>query len=85
MLFSVLAMAFALAFYLHLRGRRAVPAIAPAALLVPAGVLFQAFIFPGDPELAQHWLLAALVGLFFGLLAAGFGYFVAPMIRNKER
>lgn len=84
MLLSVLAMAFALAVYLHLRGLGAVVAIALSALLVPVGVLFQAFIFPGDPELAEHWLLAGLVGVFFGLLAAGFGYFIAPMLRHKD-
>ena len=77
MLLSVLAIAFALALYLHLRGLGAVFSISLSALLVPAGVLFQAFIFPG-------WLLAALVGVFFGLLAAGFGYFIAPMMRHKD-
>ena len=84
MLLSVLAMAFALAFYLHLRGVGASLAIPLSALLVPAGVLFQAFIFPGDPDLAEHWLLAAMVGMFFGILASGFGYFVAPMMRHKD-
>lgn len=84
MLLSVLAIAFALALYLHLRGLGAVFSISLSALLVPVGVLFQAFIFPGDPELAEHWLLAALVGVFFGLLAAGFGYFIAPMMRHKD-
>jgi hypothetical protein len=84
MLLSVLAMAFALAFYLSLRGVGAALAIPVSTLLVPAGVLFQAFIFPGDPELAEHWLLAALVGVLFGLLVAGFGYFIAPMMRNKD-
>ena len=84
MLLSALAIAFALSIYLRLRGVHAALAIPLPALLVVAGVLFQAFIFPGDPELAEHWLIAALVGMFFGVLVAGFGYFVAPMLRNRN-
>ena len=83
MLHSALAIAFALSIYLRLRGVHAALTIPLPALLVAAGVLFQAFIFPGDPELAEHWLIAALVGMFFGVLVAGFGYFVAPMLRNR--
>ena len=84
MILAVLTAAFALAVYLHLRGVGAAVAIPVAAILVPEGVLFQAFIYPGDSELRQYWLMAALVGLFFGVLAAAFGYFVAPMLGNRK-
>lgn len=83
MLLAVLAIAFALAIHLRLRGIGAALAIPLAAAVVAAGVLFQAFIYPGDPELQQWWQLAAAVGLLFGVMIAGFGYFIAPMLKDR--
>ena len=83
MIMLALAATLALAVYLRLRGAGGLLIIPLAALLMPCVILFSAFVYPGDPELREAWLLAAAVGLFFGMLIAGFGYFVAPMLKNR--
>ncbi|MBF7729158.1 hypothetical protein [Pseudomonas sp. N040] len=84
MMLAVLAATFALAIYLRLHGVGALLAIPLAALLVPAGILFAAFVFPAHAELRAEWPAACGVGLFFGALAATFGYQVAAMLGNRE-
>jgi len=83
MMMLALAATLALVIYLRLHSSLGIASIPLAALLMPAAILFSAFIYPGDPELQQWWLPAVGVGLFFGGLIAAFGYFITPMLINR--
>jgi len=83
MMMLALAVTLALAIYLRLHSSLGIVIIPLAALLMPAVILFSAFVYPGDPELQQWWLMAAGVGLFFGGLIAAFGYFITPMLKDR--
>jgi hypothetical protein len=80
MMMLALAATLALAIYLRLHSKLGLASIPLAALLMPCTILFSAFVYPGDPELQQVWLMAFGVGLFFGGVIATFGYFIAPML-----
>ena len=83
MMMLALAATLALAIYLRLYSKLGLAVIPLAAVLMPCVILFSAFIYPGDPELQQAWMIAVGVGLFFGGLIAAFGYFITPMISNR--
>lgn len=83
MMMLALAVTLVLSIYLRLRSTLGLAIIPLAALLMPAVILFSAFVYPGDPELQQWWLMAVGVGLFFGALIASFGYFITPMLKDR--
>ena len=85
MLFAALTASLILAIYLQGRNVRWPLAIPLAALLVPLVVLFGAFVYPGDPDLREWWLMAAGVGLFFGLLTAAVGYSSALFLQGQRK
>ncbi|SDU02166.1 hypothetical protein SAMN05216296_1309 [Pseudomonas pohangensis] len=83
MMMLALAATLILTIYLRQRSQLGLVIIPLAALLMPLAILFSAFIYPGDPELQEWWLMAVGVGLFFGGLIASFGYFITPMLGNR--
>lgn len=85
MILVALAAAFVLAMQLSMRGLPLLKAVPLAALAVPAAILFQAFIYPGDPELSEAWVIAVLVGLFFGLLAATPGFYASRYLQDQRK
>lgn len=85
MLFAALTASLILAITLQARHVRWPLAVPLAALLVPLAVLFGAFVYPGDPDLREWWLLAAGAGLFFGLLTASVGYVSAQFLQGQRK
>lgn len=83
MMMLALAATMFLTVYLRLRSKLGMVIVPMAALFMPFVILFSAFIYPGDPELREAWLVAASVGWFFGLVVAGFGYFISPMLKHR--
>jgi hypothetical protein len=83
---SVLAIAVALFVGLilrakHMGGLRVIPM---AALLVPAAITFEAFVYPADPEVRMWWRVAVFVGAFYGVVAASIGYGVAAFLEKQR-
>ena len=75
---------FAFAAWLRFRGWPASRAIAAGCLLAPAIVTFEAFVFPADPEFRRWWQSTVVTSLFFGLLAAASGYWLAVLVQRSE-
>ena len=75
---------FGLAAWLRLRGWPAPRAIAVACLLAPVIVTFAAFVFPADPEFRKWWQSTVVTSVFFGLLAAAAGYWLAVIVQRSE-
>lgn len=84
MMMTALAATLALTIYLRLHSSLGIVIIPLAAMLMPPVILFMAFVYPGDPELRQWWMMAVGVGLFFGALIAAFGYFITPMFIDRK-
>ncbi len=85
MILAALAAAFVLAMHLSMRGLPMLKAVPLAALVVPAVIMFQAFVYPGDPDLSEAWVIAALLGLFFGLLAATPAYYASRYLQDQRK
>jgi hypothetical protein len=79
-----LLLSFGLAAWFRLREWPAPRAIAVACLLAPAAVTFAAYVFPADPEFRRWWQSTVVTSFFFGLLAAGAGYWLAVMMQGSE-
>jgi hypothetical protein len=84
MILGVLSLVLALAYYLRQRGMGFAGAAGLAALLPPLAIVFYAFVHPADQQLREAWAVAALAGLFFGLLLGGFGAYVASVLQQRE-
>jgi hypothetical protein len=82
MILGVLSLVFALAYYLRQRGMGFFRSAALAALLAPLALVFAAFVYPADAQLREAWTVAAMGGLFFGLLLGGFGAYVASLLER---
>ena len=79
-----LLLPFGLAAWLRLRGWPAVRAVALTCLLAPAVVTFAAYVFPADTEFRKWWQSTVVTSLFFGLLAAVAGYWLAIIVQRSE-
>ena len=81
---AALILPFGLAAWLRLRGWPARRAIGLACLLAPAIVTFAAFVFPADPEFRKWWQSTVVASVFFGLLAAAAGCWLAVIVQRSE-
>ncbi len=83
---SLAAIAVAFVVGLMLRAKRigGFSAIPLAALLVPAAITFEAFVFPAEPEVRMWWRVAVFVGTIYGLVAAGIGYAFAAFLEKQR-
>ena len=79
-----LILPFGLAAWLRHRGWPAPRAIALACIFATVIVTFAAFVFPADPEFRKWWQSTAIASVFFGLLAAAAGYWLAVIVQRSE-
>lgn len=79
-----LLVSFGLSAWLRLREWPAPRAIALACLSAPAVVTFAAYVFPANPEFQKWWQSTVVTSVFFGLLAAGAGYWLVVIVQRSE-
>ena len=81
---AALILPFGIAAWLRLRRWPASRAIPLACVLAPVVVTFAAYVFPADPEFRKWWQSTAVTSVFFGLLAAAAGYWLAVLVQRSE-
>ena len=75
-----LLLPFGLAAWLRRHQWPARRAIVLASALAPVAVTFAAYVFPAKPEFQAWWQSTVVASVFFGLCAAGAGYWLGAMM-----